>query len=312
VQSLWPVVVLGAALGACLTWSSPARADDAACFAASEAEVGLRKQQKLRAALGQLVVCGAPACPAEVRTECARRIIDLNAALPTLVLGAADAAGNDLAQVTVTVDGAPFATTLDGRALRIDPGSHTLHFEAPGKAPVDKTIVAREGEKDRHVNVVLAAGVSRGAGAGVVVPVAAGAVPVGPAAEPPSKGSSWSTQKTLAVTAAAAGVVGIGVGAVFGIVATSDGSTQKSDCSASSCTDHAGAVSAHNSSLSAGNVSTATFIAGGVLLAGGIVLWVTAPKGGGESPTPVALQRWRFDPMVSARGGGVMMSGSFQ
>ena len=58
----------------------PAYADDAACFSASENGIGLRKQQKLRAALQQLVLCTAPSCPAEVKAECDRRVVELNAA----------------------------------------------------------------------------------------------------------------------------------------------------------------------------------------------------------------------------------------
>src|SRR5580698_10380207 len=110
----------------------PARADDNACFAASEAEIGLRKQGKLRDAIKQLTVCADPKCPAEVSTECGRRIQALNAALPTIILTANDGKGNDVTAVTVTLDGAPLTQKLDGLAVAIDPGSHTLHFESAG------------------------------------------------------------------------------------------------------------------------------------------------------------------------------------
>ncbi len=49
--------------GAAATVSKPARADAPACIAASDAEIVLRQQQKLRAALDQLVLCSAPSCP---------------------------------------------------------------------------------------------------------------------------------------------------------------------------------------------------------------------------------------------------------
>ena len=79
----------------------------------------------------QLAILRRPELPQEVRDECSRRILRLNADMPTIVLGATDGAGNDLSAVTVTVDGAPLVTAINGRAVAIDPGNHTLRFEAP-------------------------------------------------------------------------------------------------------------------------------------------------------------------------------------
>jgi hypothetical protein len=289
--------------------SAAARADEKSCVAASENEIALRKQLKLRAALEQLAICGAPGCPAEVRVECDQRAVQLNAALPTLVLGATDAAGNDLSAVTVTLDGAPFATRLDGRALPLDPGDHALHFEAPGCVPVDKTIVAREGEKERRVSVVL----------GAVPPVAAAIAPSpaptapgppGPVLEPTPPVSTWSSRKTLALVSAGVGVAGVGAGAVFGLMASSAWSTQQADCkSTASCTNRAGAASAHSQMETAGAVSSVAFAVGAVGLVGGIVLWLTAPSGATAS---ASRAKWRFDPMMGPQAGGLMMSGGFQ
>ncbi len=292
----------------------PAYADDAACFSASENEIGLRKQQKLRAALQQLVLCTAPSCPAEVKAECDRRVVELNAALPTIVIGATDPAGNDLSAVSVTLDGAPFASVLDGRAVPVDPGTHVLRFEAAGKPPVEKTIVAREGEKGRHINIVLGP---------AAVP---GAAPVtSPAVMPPSTTATpaptdlaahgtWSTQKTVALVSAGVGVVAVGVGTAFGFVANGYASDQRANCTGlAPCTDHATALTDHSNSLAAGNVSTAMFIVGGVGVAGAITLWFTAPtgrKGGERAPAPAA--RLRFDPIVGPRIGGMMVGGAFE
>ena len=310
--------VLAAGLLAALTLApSLARADDAACFAASEKEITLRKQQKLRAAVEQLVLCAAPGCPSEVRVECGRRIGELNAALPTLVLVATDAAGNDVVSVTVTVDGAPFASTLDGRAMPIDPGSHLLHFEAAGKAPIDKTIVAREGEKDRHISVVL--GGAAPALPPVVPLVTPAGAPVAPlpttAAEPTKSPSSWSTQKTFALIAGGIGLVGIGVGTAEGLSASSDFSTQKSDCaSKTSCTNPSGALAAHSSAVTAGTVATPGFVVGAVGVVAGVVLWFTAPHAKEATPaqTAMTVAGVRFEPMIGTQTGGMMLSGGFQ
>jgi hypothetical protein len=188
-----------------------ALADDAACFAASENEIGLRKEGKLREAIKQLTVCATPSCPAEVSSECGRRLIELNKALPTIIVSATDASGNDVAAVTVTLDGAPFATSLSGLSLPIDPGSHTLRFAAGVTPIVEKTVVIKQGEKDRRVNVTL--------GASAAVTSAPATPPAG----------AWSTQQTLAVVSAGVGVVGIVAGAVTGVLALSDTSTTHSD-----------------------------------------------------------------------------------
>jgi hypothetical protein len=268
----------------------PAQADDASCVAASESEVGVRKQQKLLDARKLLVVCGDPSCPAIVRTECARRAVGLDAAMPTVVLAASDEAGHDIAAASVTVDGVPFAQTLDGRSLPVDPGSHALRFEAPGKLPVDMTIVVREAEKERHVSAVLRS--------------------MGSAAEPPSGEArpGWSAQRKVAVVSAGVGVVGLGVGAVLGALASSEWSTQQSDCKkAGECSDHAGAVSAHSAAETDGAVSTAAIVIGGAALAGGVVLWFTA-KAPHEAPT-TALH---VGPMTASHGGGVLLGGWFE
>src|ERR1019366_7720492 len=89
------VLAVAAGLGALTATPRTASADEAACFAASELDITLHKDRKFHAALDQLVVCSASTCPSEVSTECARRIAALNAAMPTVVLAAADAAGND-------------------------------------------------------------------------------------------------------------------------------------------------------------------------------------------------------------------------
>jgi hypothetical protein len=281
------LVVVAALVGAATT--SVARtgwADDAACIAASENEVALRKEQHLKEALKQLVACGDPSCPAVIRAECNRRTIAINAAIPTIVLAATDPAGGDLAAVTVTVDGAPFASSLDGRSLAIDPGSHTVRFESPGREPVEKTLIVREGEKERHLNVVL-------------TPAAAAA-----------GSSTWSTSKTLALVSGGVGLIGIGVGAAFGAMASSEWSTQQKDCgSSAACPNHPGAVSAHDSTETDGAVSTAMFVVGAAGVAGALILWFTAPKAEKRPAAPLALH---FLPSVGPGGAGMTLGGTFE
>jgi len=94
--------------------------------------------------------------------------------------------------------------------------------------------------------------------------------------EPPS---SWSTQRTVALTVGGAGVVGLVIGGIFGAQAISKNSDSKAYCmQASPDLCYPQGLSLRSDAQSAATVSTAAFVAGGALAAGGIVLWLTAPS----------------------------------
>ncbi|HEX8795091.1 MAG TPA: hypothetical protein VF765_29290 [Polyangiaceae bacterium] len=245
-------------------WLVPATAHAeptvAQCLASAERSLDLRSRHELRAAREELLVCASPACPTEVREECARRIDVVNAAIPTLALAARDATGADLVAVRVTIDGAPFADRLDGTALPLDPGEHTFRFESDGRPGIEKTLVIHEGEKARREVVVFGPPPS----------------PSGLTAEAPAEKPRWGTQRTAAVASAAVGVVGLVVGVVYGIRTMSLWSSAHSECSsATSCPNHAQAVKDHDAATGAATVSNVGFVAGGAALATGLVLYFT-------------------------------------
>jgi hypothetical protein len=294
------LVVLATTLGTTTLLCAPvARADVASCIASSEQALTLRKQGKLHDALQQLAQCADPSCPAEVSGECTQRIATLNAAMPTLILAAKDGSGNDLYDVKVTMDGAPLAAKLDGHPLSIDPGEHAFHFEVAGQPAVDKQLVLREGEKDRHETVVLGPPPPP---APVAPPPVA---PAAPAAPPPSGPSWWTTQRTLAVIGGGVGVVGLGIGAIFGGLAMSDQSQEKSNCSSGGCSNRPQAVADYNTGSSNATASTVGFIAGGVLLAAGAVLFFTAPS---PAAAPSTGHLW-LAPSPTSGGAGFVLGG---
>ena len=146
----------GAAIVFALFCASPARADDVdACASASEKGQELRDQAKLRAARDLFVTCAAERCPAVVRKDCAEWLASVDDALPSVALRARDAAGRDLTEVRVTVDGEAVTERLDGRALVLDPGAHTFVFSAAGVPEVTQKLLLQEREKGRLVDVVL-------------------------------------------------------------------------------------------------------------------------------------------------------------
>jgi hypothetical protein len=292
--------VAGAVVACAFAHAAPARADDAACIAASERAITLRKQGALRDTLQQLAVCADEACPGEVKAECTRRIEDVRAAQPTLILSAKDGAGNDLLDVRVTMDGAPLLASLDGRPLAIDPGAHAFRFEAAGQKPIEKTLVLREGEKDRREAIVIGE------------PPPAPPVP----AVPPAPASSWGPQRTIAVVTGSAGVVGLGVGALFGAFAISAKNREQGDCPSAGCSGYTQAKADYDTATKDATGSTISFIAGGVLVGVGAVLWLTAPAAAPTQPdaTRGAIDRpgaLRVGLAPSTRGQGLALVGTW-
>jgi len=132
--------------------NSPANA----CADASEKGQLLKIKGKLRAARDEFLTCVKDACPPLVRKDCGQFLVDLESAMPTVVLGARDPNGGDLTDVRVLVDAETIAEHLDGKAIPMDPGVHKFRFEAKGRLAVEQTVVVREGERNRVVAVTLA------------------------------------------------------------------------------------------------------------------------------------------------------------
>ena len=107
-----------------------------------------------------------------------------------------------------------------------------------------------------------------------------------------SKPKSGSTQRVAAVAVGGVGVVGLAVGTVFGLKATSNWSDVKNHCTSypNGCSDEG--VSLHDSAESAATISNIAFGIGLAGLAGGAILWFTAPSASRESavlPTPIRV-----------------------
>jgi hypothetical protein len=260
--------------------ADPTTAD---CLAASESSLALRNQHKLREARAQSLICAAASCPADVRDECARRVAEVNTAIPTIVFAAKDAAGSDLIAVKVTMDGQPIAERLEGTAFSIDPGAHTFTFEAPGQSAIQKQLVIREGEKDRREAIIF------GGAAPPVPPPAASLISTSEPAQPAANSSGLGTQRILAIVAGGVGVVGLGLGIGYGARAMSKHDDASKACPNSQCPTSNG-VNLWNQAVTAGNISTVGFIVGALGLAGGAALWFIPPRGSRESGAGTGTQ----------------------
>jgi hypothetical protein len=307
-----PTPALALPAVALLLAASPALADPSKSECANANTEGqmLRMSEKFAAARARLQACQSASCPAMVRSDCTTHLDELERAQPTIVFEVKDASGADASDVTVTMDGAALTDRLEGGLLRVDPGSHTFKFTVQGRPSVTLHLVINEGEKARHEHVVL--GESAGAtsasegGAGTPQPSEAATRAATATSAPESSGS---TQRFIGLITGIEGLAAIVAGAVFGGLSLSYANRQKNDCqSASSCSNWSQAVSDHDSALTDGTISTVALVAGGVLLAGGALLYFTAP---GSSKTPEQQSRWIFAPSAGPGGGGVVVRGGF-
>lgn len=208
------------------------------------------------------------------------RAAALEPKLPRLTIGAPP--GGIAAGLTVKRDGAPVLAAVLGTAVPVDPGSHTIEATIPGKQPWLTTVEIA-------------------AGATSTVTIPAPTEPPTPVEPSPQARPSSFPFGTLGVAVGSAGLVGLGVGAVFGGVAVSKkNQADSSGCNGNLCSMFAGPL--RNDALSAATASTVAFVAGGVLLAGGTALWLLAPARARHSAVLVT-------PSAGPGGGGIAVAG---
>jgi hypothetical protein len=132
-----------------------AHADDAACVKAHRQAQLDRKAGKLKAAEGELRVCSEANCPEMITSDCNEWRLELERSMPSVVIAVTDPDGHDARDVKVFVDDSLLTERLDGSAIRLDPGEHRFRFEMAGAVPIARTVLLREGEQARAVNVAF-------------------------------------------------------------------------------------------------------------------------------------------------------------
>jgi len=198
---------------ASISASVPARADAKAdCAAAYESSQEQRAQGKLRDARKNLVTCSQSVCPAFIKKDCGKWLSEVESALPSVVFSA-KANGEDVTDVKVTLGDEVLAEGLDGRAVEMDPGTHSFVFESAKHGRKELKFVVKEGQKAQSVEIELTPAPS------------AAAVTTGDGAEPTGGAISTdeaSGRKTIAYVLAGVGAVGLGGFAFFGLSGKSD------------------------------------------------------------------------------------------
>jgi hypothetical protein len=199
--------------------------------------------------------------------------------------------GSDVPGLEVKRDGVPVGRGELGTALPVDPGTHLVEATAPKKQPWSTKIDVAAKQSDARVTVALVDAVDA-----TPAPPTNGGVEAVPSPSPvaPSTqvdtSSGLGTQKTLAIVVGVAGVVGLGVGGTFGLVAKSDNDQAKENCRTSTFCSPRG-LSLTNDAKNAATLSDVAFGVGAAALVGGAALWLTAPRTGpstsGVRATPV-------------------------
>lgn len=193
----------------------------------------------------------------------------------------------DVPGLEVRLDGETVGRAALGVAVPIDSGVHSVSASAPGKVSWEQTVDVAAGPVVQAIAIPPLAD-------------AAGDASTGPAAPTPGPRDSTKgdgrVQRWIGYGVAGLGVVGVGIGAVFGLNAISKhNESNEAGCEGNRCPPDAAAI--REEAQQAGNVSTIAFIAGTAALAGGVTLLLTAPSAKPE-PASTGSVRVRVLPIA--------------
>jgi hypothetical protein len=189
-------------------------------------------------------------------------------------------------------------------------------FESEGLRKTENVVVVREGDVDRQVRVVLKpANPPLGTDSAIAPPAAESATPSSSEAASGSSGDG-STRRALGLSLVAAGAAAGVVGAIFAWVAKSTyDRARQNECGGNPnhCTPQ-GTIDGQSAQGQA-TVSTVASVGGLALLAGGAVLYFTAPMSS-DGTSPPSAGRGRnlgvaVAPTVANGGGGLSLSGTW-
>lgn len=259
-----------------------------ACIASSERGQELRDDGKLIDARSEFVTCARSSCPRLLQRDCASWLSDIDMRIPSIVMSARDPAGHEIADVRVSIDGAPRLDRLDGRAVQLDPGEHLLRFERQGTPAMEQRVLLHEGEKRRVIAV-------RFGGSGAA-PRASGSSKPGPSAPEPT------ASRPVPTAIFVLGGLAIAGGATFAALAqTAKGDDKRlAEICAPRCAEED--VDAVRLKLIVANSALGVGVAA---LGTAAVLWLVRPtQTAPASPVGVSL-------IPTAGGGMGMLQGSF-
>jgi hypothetical protein len=177
-------------------------------------------------------------------------------------------------------NGVQIGSELWGIQVPVDGGKHLISVRATGKRAWEKVVDIQPAGARELVEVGILTDVQ----------VVSTLVTTSPPLQVSAEQTSWNTQQTIALVAGVGGIAGAAIGSYFGLhsKAKRDESRSNGHCVNGNMCDAIG-FTLLNDAIAAGNMSTGFFVAGGVLLGGGLVLLITAPSTPDAAHTTVAL-----------------------
>lgn len=287
----------------CIADGPGAEDDKTQCVNAADEGQSRRDEGQYRAARACFVTCSRDVCPNIVAQSCMRWLREVDQDAPTVVLGARDEQGADLTDVRVSLDGAPFATQLDGRPLESDAGEHVFRFERDAAIAVERRLVLRAGEKARVVAVTLRS-----------------ALAAAPVSEPAGgdvsrRNSRVSPRVVIAASIAVGALAAAGAGAYFIIQSDrerGDAVALRGPRPSDACTDAGATPTCQSLDAAVGsqhqdvNLATGLFGGAAALAAGAALVWLAWPDG---DEAPRRTTAW-IEP--SEGGAALRIGGTFE
>lgn len=249
------------------------------CIQASERGQQFRDEGKLAESRQQLLLCVQESCPRPVADACREDLASVEKRLPTVVLSAKAAAGTDLVDVSVQIDGVVVTQKLDGRAVPMNPGPHKVRMETAGQV-VEEQVVVIEGEKSRPVRLTF--------------PGPAGSTPPAAGATMPPTDRTENQDSGIHPAVWIFGglaVASVGAFAFLGLKGKGEIDDLRATCAPNCAQDD---VDAAKSKLLIGDI----FLGVGIVSAGAATYFALAPR----KDTPVT---------IGARGLGLELRGKF-
>jgi hypothetical protein len=166
------------------------------------------------------------------------------------------------AGLEVRLDGTALDHGALGTMLPVDPGEHRIEATAPGKQPWSRSVSVARGPSEQTITVPPLADVAEPTTEETHAPVA-------PAPVAPARGGGIT--RPLAYGLGAVGIVGLGVGAVFGVrTITKKNEADDGECAGSFCSPRG--LDLYSDAHTASTTSTIAFVVGASALAISAVL----------------------------------------
>lgn len=203
----------------------------------------------------------------------------------------------------ITRDGARIDRAEWGLAIPIDAGSHAIEASAPGYKSWSTSVDVTQDGVQASVTVPVLEALPAVAPPPPVQPPPPVTPPVGP---PPVEASTGNGQRLAGLLVGGAGIVGLGIGTAFAVVAKGKYNDSLPNCHRDdpNVCNQAG-VNTRNDARDAGNVASIAVGVGAAALVGGAVIWLTAPRAG--SPPATGSARITLAPTL----GGAVLQGAW-